>query len=341
MKEILISFVMPTYNSSDYLTNTMESLINSIGEYKDIIEIICVDDGSKDDTVEILERFSRNYSSIRIFRNKHAGVSEARNTALKNVRGKYVTFVDSDDEYEQNFLKNFLNLGQDFDILFTDVRGLLENKHYSNITKIEKLEVFKNTLRIGDYGIEPGVAGKFFRMQLLRDNQIFYNTELSVSEDVLLNFESLYYANNIILSPMKFYNVTGTHSLMYFNEKNLNGQVEFVNQMLKLLSNYPESDSREILEKKIIINAMTIFIDRYFGPLWKNGTYSLEEASRLLKSTIEENSFHRAFVSGELDSSIGFRYVIFRRLLKHHLYKVCLIFNRLMDRVRGFERFRE
>ena len=164
---------------------------------------------------------------------------------------------------------------------------------------------------------------------------------MSVSEDVLFNFNFITYADNVLLSSEKFYTVTGTHSLMFYNEKNLAGQVEFVNQVRKILSIYPDNSDKQLLEDKFIINAMTIFIDRYFGPLWLNGTYSLNKASKLMKTTIEDNKFSKAFNSSRLDYSIGNRYVVFRKLLRFKQYKLCLIYNRIMDKIKGYERFRK
>ena len=327
MSKLLLSFIMPTFNSSEYLSKTMDSLIASIGQHSSSVEIICVDDGSTDSTVAILEEYK--------------SVFDNRNTALDVVSGTFISFVDSDDFFEENFLDIFLSIEENFDILFTDVKYLDRNLYIPRISFEKKINVFKNSLRIGEYGIEPGVAGKFFRTEVVNKNRVRFNTELSVSEDVLFNFNFITYADNVLLSSEKFYTVTGTHSLMFYNEKNLAGQVEFVNQVRKILSIYPDNSDKQLLEDKFIINAMTIFIDRYFGPLWLNGTYSLNKASKLMKTTIEDNKFSKAFNSSRLDYSIGHRYVVFRKLLKFKQYKLCLIYNRIMDKIKGYERFRK
>ena len=341
MSKLLLSFIMPTFNSSEYLSKTMDSLIASIGQHSSSVEIICVDDGSTDNTVAILEEYKSVFDNLIVIRNNHGGVSQARNTALDMVSGTFISFVDSDDLFEENFLDIFLNIEKNFDILFTDVKYLVGNLYIPGISFEKKIKVFKNSLRIGEYGIEPGVAGKFFRTEIVNKNRIRFNTELSVSEDVLFNFNFITYADNVLLSSEKFYTVTGTHSLMFYNEKNLAGQVEFVNQVRKILSIYPDNSDKQLLEDKFIINAMTIFIDRYFGPLWLNGTYSLNKASKLMKTTIEDNKFSKAFNSSRLDYSIGNRYVVFRKLLRFKQYKLCLIYNRIMDKIKGYERFRK
>ena len=338
---IQLSFVMPTFNSANYISKTLDSLIASIGEYEAVCEVICVDDGSDDQTVAIIEEYRKKYPLLRVFKESHGGVSAARNVALANVRGKYLTFVDSDDLYAKNFVDYFMHFEQEFDLLFTDVQGVASKKIYSNISEQDKLEIFKNTLKIGEYQIHPGVAGKFFRTAFIKENNLQYNQKLPVAEDILFNFSALTQAQNVILDPVDFYKVTGTHSLMYYRDNNLTGQVEFVAKIRDVLNNYADSRNKTMVENMVILKAMTVYIDRYFGPLWSKGTYSLSQAASLLKKTIISNDYHKAFCSKQLDGALGKRYIIFRKLLHLRQYKLCLIYNRLMDKLRGFNRFKE
>lgn len=340
MSDLLLSFIMPTFNSSQYIEETLDSLLKSIGIYSNITEIICVDDGSSDNTVEIIERYQSLFPNLRLFKNNHGGVSSARNTALENVSGDFLTFVDSDDLFSSNFVEYFLNLEKNFDLLFTDVKDSCGVVKYSSISPNMKLDVFKANFGIGKYKIHPGVAGKFFRSQFIFKNNIRFNEKLSFAEDILFNFFALTKSNNVVLDNKEFYYVNGTHSLMYYNDKNLTGQLEFVEGIRLLLGKYPESESKDLIERMVVLKAMTVYIDRYFGPLWLNGTYSLGEASKIMKSTIEDNGFTKSFNSNILDYSIGYRYVVFRKLLRFKQYKLCLIYNRIMDKIKGYERFR-
>ncbi|MDN6023697.1 MAG: glycosyltransferase family 2 protein [Lactococcus lactis] len=341
MTELLLSFIMPTYNSSLYIEETLDSLLKSIGDYSDITEVICVDDGSSDSTIEIIERFQSLFPNLYLFKNSHGGVSTARNTALEQVKGKFLTFVDSDDLFSSNFVEYFMNLDKNFDLLFTDVKNTGGLVSYTSVSSNDKLAIFKANFGIGEYKIHPGVAGKIFRSQFVQDNQIRFNEKLSFAEDILFNFSALTIANNVLLDDKEFYYVNGTHSLMYYNEKNLTGQLEFVEEIRLLLKKYPESESKDLIERMVVLKAMTVYIDRYFGPLLLNGTYSLSEASKLLKFTIEGNGFSKSFKSSSLDYSIGHRYVVFRKLLRFKQYKLCLIYNRIMDKIKGYERFRK
>ena len=96
-----ISVVVPVYNSEKYLEECLNSLIKQT--YKDL-EIICVDDGSKDHSHDLLKQFSTEDSRIRVFskQNEGKGAASARNMGLEYATGKYVIFLDSDDYFSNN-----------------------------------------------------------------------------------------------------------------------------------------------------------------------------------------------------------------------------------------------
>lgn len=92
-----VSIIVPIYNAEKYLSRCLDSLINQT--YSNI-EIICVNDGSTDDSLKIIEDYSKKFNKIIIINQKNQGVSKARNVALQNVTGEYVMFIDSDDWIE-------------------------------------------------------------------------------------------------------------------------------------------------------------------------------------------------------------------------------------------------
>lgn len=100
-----VSIVMPVYNVEKYLGQCLDSVINQT--LRDI-EIICVDDGSTDDSLGILEDYSQKDNRIRVLhqQNQHAGV--ARNNGMNVARGKYIIFLDSDDVFELNMLEEMV-----------------------------------------------------------------------------------------------------------------------------------------------------------------------------------------------------------------------------------------
>ena len=98
MNNILLSVIVPVYNSAPFLVGALESLIESGA---DSAEFLIVDDGSTDSSVEILRRFSKVDSRFRIFTKKRGGPSSARNYALDRARGEYVVFLDADDRIKE------------------------------------------------------------------------------------------------------------------------------------------------------------------------------------------------------------------------------------------------
>ncbi len=98
----LISIIMPVYNVERYLEDSIESIIKQT--YHNI-EVICINDGSTDSSLEILESYAKHDSRIRIISQENHGASSARNAGLKVATGEYVYFFDSDDTLKEDTLK--------------------------------------------------------------------------------------------------------------------------------------------------------------------------------------------------------------------------------------------
>ena len=101
----LVSIIVPVYNAEKYLKKSIKSITSQT--YKNI-EIICIDDGSNDKSLEILHKFAGEDQRIRIIYKKNEGVSLARNTGLESAKGDFVLFVDSDDWIEKNLCETLL-----------------------------------------------------------------------------------------------------------------------------------------------------------------------------------------------------------------------------------------
>ena len=105
-----ISVTVPVYNVEKYLARCLNSILGQT--FKGDFEIICVDDGSTDKSGEILDKFGKKHPKIKVIHQNNQGLSEARNTALKHVTGKYTMFVDSDDFIEKNALEGLYNYAE-------------------------------------------------------------------------------------------------------------------------------------------------------------------------------------------------------------------------------------
>lgn len=106
MQENLVSIITPMYNGEKYIGQTIESVVAQT--YKDW-EMIIVDDGSKDNSAEIVRKYTEKDNRVKLIQQKNSGCASARNNALRNAKGQYICFLDSDDLWDVDFLQEQLS----------------------------------------------------------------------------------------------------------------------------------------------------------------------------------------------------------------------------------------
>ena len=153
---VKISVVLPVYNVANYLRKCLDSLVNQT--FKDF-EVICVNDGSTDLSLSILEGYSLSDSRFKIITQENQGLSGARNTGIEQVEGEYILFVDSDDWLEENALE----------VLYEHVKGfssditMFKFKYYNENTEEYSEGPFTN-LEV----IDPSFfTGNFYYMDVI------------------------------------------------------------------------------------------------------------------------------------------------------------------------------
>ena len=105
MKEISVSVIVPVYNTEKYLEQCLNSIL---GQTLQEIEVICVDDGSTDGSVQMIERMSLEDERLVLLKQKNAGGGAARNLGMEKAKGKYLMFLDSDDFFHPQMLEKML-----------------------------------------------------------------------------------------------------------------------------------------------------------------------------------------------------------------------------------------
>ncbi len=123
-----VSIIIPVYNVEKYLQRCLDSVVNQT--LKDI-EIICVNDGSTDNSAIILEEFSKKDERIKIVNQKNGGLSRARNTGLEHSNGDYIGFLDSDDWIDLDYYEKLHDAAErnNCDIAFADFIRKNEKNH--------------------------------------------------------------------------------------------------------------------------------------------------------------------------------------------------------------------
>lgn len=201
---VKISVILPIYNAEDYLEKTLDSIINqSLND----IEIICVDDGSKDDTFKILKEYEKKDTRIKLIKQDNFGAANARNKGIELANGKYLAILDADDIYETNMFEKMYNkaIEQDCDIVISN------SQNYDNKTfKVKSISQSFNKgylpekkcfsyLDIEKYifNFSKGWAwDKLFKTSFIKNNAIKFQ-EIRTSNDVFFVFVSLVLANKI------------------------------------------------------------------------------------------------------------------------------------------------
>lgn len=184
---IKVSIIVPIYNSEKYLEKCLKSiLIQSLKE----IEIICINDGSTDNSLNIVKNFMKLDKRIVLIDKKNEGVSKARNDGLKIAKGQYILNVDSDDWIEKNYCEELFNKAilNGLDMVVSDIyldsdkkniyfRDLIidDNKI---ITSKEYLETFFKENLVGY------TCNKLIKKELYEN--IFYPEDISLFEDIIV-----------------------------------------------------------------------------------------------------------------------------------------------------------
>jgi glycosyltransferase involved in cell wall biosynthesis len=197
-KNKLLSIVIPAYNSASTIKSCIESILVSCNI--DNTEVIVINDGSKDETQQIVESFCNDYTNIRLINNSNHGVSYSRNLGITISRGEWICFIDSDDTITPNFLKDFYKgaNGVSFDLFFGNVeRSELNGNIYieyqfPTITVDTKTAIEKYSLLISG---DP--HAKIFNREIIEKNNIRFDEEISYGEDRLFFDNFLLYCSNI------------------------------------------------------------------------------------------------------------------------------------------------
>lgn len=222
----MISVIVPVYNVEKYLKKCLDSIINQT--YSNL-EIICVDDGSKDCSIDILKVYACRDSRIKIISQKNTGLSAARNTGLHHASGEYIMFVDSDDWLDLDICEKALQEDADV-VLWSYYREYGEKSLKTQLYGNERLEWNENTIfrlhrrMVGLYDVDlhnPAQTdsvitawGKLFRRDII-DNNEFVDTKYIGTEDALFNISVFFRVKSAVYRPdiYNHYRKNNQHSL--------------------------------------------------------------------------------------------------------------------------------
>lgn len=197
---VILSFVVPVYNAENYLPRCIESIISQSVDLN--FEAIFINDGSNDNSLDILLSYQAKDSRIIIINQSNSGVSKARNAGIENARGRYVAFVDADDWVEPSYIQRLYE-ACDTKKSCLVIEGCIEESEVGNtIRKYEKGEYesdrFENLFSERRLNVMGVPWGKLYDLDLIRNHNIRFEPELMFCEDFLFMLSYLCFVEKVI-----------------------------------------------------------------------------------------------------------------------------------------------
>ncbi|MDR2727809.1 MAG: glycosyltransferase [Chitinispirillales bacterium] len=198
-----ISVIIPVYNAESYIKKCLDSVINQTHTN---LEILCVDDGSTDNSGKICDEYAEKDSRIKVFHKENGGDASARNAGLRNFTGKYVGFVDSDDWIEPDMYEVLYNLIKEKNVsvsvcgIFTVTdKETIPRKNINQITDglLSQRDMLTYIYRLDLYNnFHVVVWNKLYSAKLFRkNNELLFAEKLKSGSDVLF-MSSVFLTNN-------------------------------------------------------------------------------------------------------------------------------------------------
>lgn len=302
-----LSIIVPVYNMELYLEKCLSTLVNQNNNNYSY-EIICVNDGSTDKSQEILELYKDKYNkNIKIIATKNLGVSNARNIGIENSSGEYITFVDSDDWIDEDFvciaLDNIKQYGVDL-CVFDTVYVYNENIYHK--------EMISDTI----FNTENHACGKIFKRSIINEYGIKFPVGITIGEDLAFTFSyicaindykhiqrGLYYYRQsregsamtsqiknkykeVNEAAMAVYNFSKKNNLLDKNYRDI--EYLFIKNIIirstmKILKN-----NRNLIKSYKEIKEQVSFVDNIFAD-WKNNIHIIKDSDRYLSSKLGSN----------------------------------------------------
>ena len=205
----VVSIIIPVYNTEKYLRECLDSVLNqSLTE----IEVLCVNDGSTDSSLEIMNEYAAKDPRVVVIDSENHGQAHARDLAMRQMHGKWVKFVDSDDLLPEGTLERQVSTAEadDVDILIHTIEPFFESEELAERFKIFKdyyqlhgeypgvlsgSEYLQQTCDNDDYRAEPPM--RLFRSELLTKNSLRFKLEISGTEDEFFTLLATLYADRV------------------------------------------------------------------------------------------------------------------------------------------------
>lgn len=315
-----VSVIIPIYNVEAYLRQCLDSAVSQTLKN---IEILCVDDGSPDNSVAIVEAYMEKYDTVKLIRKENGGLSSARNAGLDVAKGEFVYFLDSDDYIEPSMLKKLYTKAtmENLDIVYFNTELFFESQ---KVREMNQNYVNYYTRKHDYSGVKtgqsmfaamrknreflPSVCLQMFRRSMIEENGIrFYNGILH--EDNLFSFQCMVLAQRVNYDSASYYHrrmhgdsiMTASKSI-----RNVEGYLVTYAEVLAFMHNRPVEEEAfdqlsEFLYTSLWGNGRRIFKDLTISEdeaVFKHGDFCAAHFLDMVKRS-GETEFDRSRLKDE------------------------------------------
>lgn len=278
----LVSIIVPVYNVEKYLQQCVDSLVSQT--YKNI-EILLIDDGSKDNSGQMCNQFSEQYTNVMSFHKKNSGLGLTRNFGLERINGDYVTFVDSDDYLRQDAIQKLVD-GLDDGQNDTVIGGFTKITDDGKELYIETYpeEVINNGLvysrlfnrMLGSSpdrhdSIKPSVWNALYSVKIIQEHNLHFVSERElISEDIVWDSDYYHYSKSVkvVTSSSYYYRYNPTSLSQTYKPDRFARSIKFYEYMIDRMSKTEIAEDAWLRQtKNLFIAVRTCFsqgTDRHF-----------------------------------------------------------------------------
>ena len=288
---------MPVYNDADLLSKSIKSVIN---QSLDDIELICINDGSTDNTLEILHDFEKKYNFIKIFTQNNQGSGKARNKGINEANGEYIAFLDADDFFiDNNSLKKLYDIASlnNANMVSGNIKLVDADGNYSQFNDLDYYESDGKILP-EDYGIPWAFYKSIYKTEFLINNKIYFPDLIRGQDpvflaEVLSKIDVIYTAS---IDVYAYYYINGANQCNTFKKR-----FDHINHFKYIFQYF--SDSKFITVRNNFKKKLFIFIDMMGAEGAEDTLFSIREIFKddiILLNECEEYYYKKFFNNYEM-----------------------------------------
>ena len=291
-----VSIIVPVYNGEKSLPRCVDSILRQ--DYENL-EVILVNDGSKDDSARIIDEYAAADSRVIAVHKENGGVSSTRNRGLSIASGEYVQFIDVDDYLPMDSTKQLVRgMSEESDLVVGDfyrvTDDLVSKKGSIDRSAVMTRNSYAQAMLQSPADFYYGVLwNKLYRREILQKHQIRMKEDISFSEDMIFNLEYLLHVRNVsVIKVPVYYYIRTKGSLV---DQNLD--VEHIVKMKTTVINYYNDFYRQILDEKQYLASLPMIYGYLLAVGTDNFSMSLntrklgeESGEKIYLNSIPENT---------------------------------------------------